>query len=274
MSQVFAAQAKSDGIAASARVGTRHSAIGLTMISRFLLLPLCLVIAGCGGRASLGKMPGSVASSVGIKVVDSTELPPPDRSDAINLDRPYLIGPFDKLIIDVFGIEDLSKKEVQTDAGGRISFPLAGIVEASGKTPGEVEQILADRLRGSFVRDPQVTVNMKETVSQVITVDGQVKEPGLYPVIGRMTLMRAVATAKGTAEFAKLDDVVVFRTVKGQKMAALYNLKAIRRGYYDDPEVFANDVVVVGDSSARRIFKDVLQILPILATPLVYVLTR
>jgi polysaccharide biosynthesis/export protein len=89
-----------------------------------------------------------------------------------------------------------------------------------------------------------------------------------------MTLMRAVATAKGTAEFAKLDDVVVFRTVKSQKMAALYNLKAIRRGYYDDPEVFANDVVVVGNSSARKIFKDALQIAPLLVTPLVYILSN
>ena len=75
-----------------------------------------------------------------------------------------------------------------------------------------------------------MTVNLKETVSQVITVDGQVTEPGLYPVVGRMTLMRAVATAKGLSEFAKLNDVVVFRTVKGQKLAALYDLHAIRRG--------------------------------------------
>lgn len=244
------------------------------MFSRLLWLSLSLLIASCGVRSQLGTMPGSAAKASGIQVVDSAQLPPPDRSASIDLNRPYLIGPFDKLVIDVFGIEDLSKKEVQTDAGGRISFPFAGIVEAAGKTPGEVEVILADRLRTNFVRNPQVTVNLKETVSQVITVDGQVKEPGLYPVIGRMTLMRAVATAKGTAEFAKLDDVVVFRTVKGQKMAALYNLKAIRRGYYDDPEVYANDLVVVGDSSARRIFKDVLQVLPILTTPLVYVLTR
>ena len=134
--------------------------------------------------------------------------------------------------------------------------------------------MLESRLRGAYVRDPQVTVNLKETVSQVITVDGQVKEPGLYPVVGRMTLMRAVATAKGAAEFAKLEDVVIFRTVKGQKLAALYNLRAIRRGAYQDPEVFANDVVVVGDSKARRLFKDLLQIIPALSTPIVVALQR
>lgn len=242
------------------------------MLARYFLVMLSLAVAGCSGSKPIGGARGAFGASDAVQVVQAAELPPPDRSDLIEFSRPYLIGPFDKLVIDVFGIEELSKKEVQTDAGGRISFPLAGIIEAAGKTPAELEQILAERLRGRFVRNPQVTVNLKETVSQVITVDGQVKEPGLYPVIGRMTLMRAVATAKGTAEFAKLDDVVIFRTVKSQKIAALYNLKAIRRGYYEDPEVFANDVVVVGDSSARRLFKDSLLIAPLLTTPLIVLL--
>jgi polysaccharide biosynthesis/export protein len=221
-----------------------------------------LLVCGCAGNRALGGDPT-------IQVMDTAELPVPDRSDIIGQDRPYLIGAFDKLVIDVFGIDELSKKEVQTDASGRISFPLAGVVSAAGKTPAEVEAILEDRLRDAYVRDPQVTVNLKETVSQVITVDGEVKEPGLYPVVGRMTLMRAVATAKGAAEFAKLSDVVVFRTVKGQKLAALYDLRAIRRGAYQDPEVFANDVVVVGDSKARRLFKDLLLVVPAVVTPVI-----
>lgn len=234
------------------------------MLFRVLGLIAMLLVGACASSGSkrLGGDPS-------IRVLDTAELPVPDRSDLIGEDRPYLIGAFDKLTIDVFGIDELSKKEVQTDASGRISFPLAGVIGAAGKTPAEVEVILEDRLRGAYVRDPQVTVNLKETVSQVITVDGEVKEPGLYPVVGRMTLMRAVATAKGTAEFAKLSDVVIFRTVKGQKLAALYDLRAIRRGAYQDPEVFANDVVVVGDSSARRLFKDVLQVIPAVVTPVI-----
>lgn len=231
----------------------------------FLSLLILLLSACAGGPRQLGG-----ASS--LEVVQGDILPEPTRRDIIQQDRPYLIGPFDRLIIDVFGIEELSEKEVQTDASGRISFPLAGIVEAAGKTPAEVELELETRLREAFVRDPQVTVNLKETVSQVVTVDGQVKEPGLYPVIGRMTLMRAVATARGLDEFANLKDVVVFRTVEGQRYAALYNLKAIRRGAYMDPEIFANDIVVVGDSSARRLFKDLLQVVPLLTTPLIVAL--
>ena len=237
------------------------------MQKRFSVFFLSAMLASCGSPQL-----GGAGSASDVSVVKAGVLPEPLRVDLFEQTRPYLIGPFDKLVIDVFGIEELSTKEVQTDAGGRISFPLAGIMEAAGKTPSELEVEIENRLRGQYVRDPQVTVNLKETVSQVITVDGQVKEPGLYPVIGKMTLMRAVATAKGTAEFARLDDVVIFRTVNGQKLAALYNLKAIRRGMYNDPEVFANDVVVVGDSAARRLFKDALQLVPILTTPLILAL--
>lgn len=232
-----------------------------------ILLASVSVLAACGGTPRL-------QGSKDVAIVAGDTMPAPLKADLFSFERPYLIGPFDKLKIDVFGIEDLSNKEFQVDAGGRLSFPLAGSVEAAGKTPSELAQVLAQQLRGRYIRDPQVTVNLLETVSQVITVDGQVREPGLYPVVGRMTLMRAVATAKGTNEFAKLDDVVIFRTVQGQRMAALYNLKAIRRGAYDDPEVYANDVVVVGESSSRRLFQNFLSTASLLTTPIVILLQQ
>lgn len=199
-------------------------------------------------------------------------LPPPDRIDLSANSRPYLIGPFDKLQIGVFGVEELSGL-VQADASGRISVPLAGTIEAAGRTPGELADEIARRLRDGYVKNPQVTVNLAETVSQVVTVDGEVQKPGLYPVLGKMTLMRAIARAEGTTEFAAVDDVVIFRTVDNQRMAGVYNLGAIRRGRYADPEVYANDVVIVGESATRRLFKDVLQIAPAVVTPLVYILT-
>lgn len=230
------------------------------MIKCLPLILLLFILPACG-QTVLGGSPD-------VTVMSGEGLPEPTRVDLLSSSRPYLIGPFDKLKIDVFGIENLSK-EVQIDASGRLSFPLIGVVEASGMTPGELAGKLESRLQGRYVRDPQVTVNLEETVSQVITVDGQVDRPGLYPVIGRMTLMRAVATAGGTAEFAKLNDVVIFRNVNGDQLAGLYNLKAIRRGTYSDPEVFANDVIVVGDSQARRLFRDVIQASPLITTPLI-----
>jgi polysaccharide biosynthesis/export protein len=122
------------------------------------------------------------------------------------------------------------------------------------------------------MRDPRVSVNVLEMHSQLVTVDGQVTEPGMFPVTGDMTLMRAIARARGTTEFARLQDVVVFRTVGDQHMAALYNLEAIRRGLYPDPAVYPNDLVVVGDSPARRMFRDIIQASGLIVTPIVALL--
>lgn len=227
---------------------------------RIFLIPLFL-LAGCTNS-------GPIATSPNITQVTEGSLPAPELADLFSSTRPYYIGPFDKLNIDVFGIEELTK-DVQIDASGRLSFPLVGVVSAAGLTPGELAANLEEKLRGNFVRNPNVTVNLIETVSQVVTVDGQVRTPGLFPVVGKMTLVRAVAIAGGTAEFAKLDDVVVFRTVNGQKMAALYNLKAIRRGQYEDPDIYANDIVIVGDSQSRRLFRDLITASPLLTTPLI-----
>ena len=236
-----------------------------------LIFPIALLATGCASHSSGGREPMQ-SSITSVHQTSAEQLPTPGPGDIMSGNRPYYIGPFDQLVVDVFGIEELSKREVQVDTTGNFSFPLAGTVSAGGKSPAEVATILKSRLRQAHVRDPQVSVNLKEIVSQTVTVEGQVMEPGVYPIVGKMTLIRAVAKAKGTSEFAKLDDVVVFREVNGQKYAGLYNLKQIRRGVYPDPEVYGNDVIVVGDSKSRRLFKDFLQIIPLLTTPIIVAL--
>ena len=236
--------------------------------TRLLALPLTaslLALAGCANDPRLGETGQPLA------VAQRTELPPPSGADLVAEVTPYHIGPFDKLAITVFGVPELSGT-FQTDAAGRLSMPLIGTVDAAGTTPTHLAANITAKLRGSYVRNPQVSVNLEESTSQVFTVDGQVTQPGSYPVIGNMSLMRAVAVAKGAGEYARLDDVVVFRTVNGQRMAALYNLSAIRRGLYADPKIYANDVIIVGDSKARRMFQQFLQVAPLLGTPLVLTL--
>ena len=171
----------------------------------------------------------------------------------------------------MFGIPDLDR-EMQVDASGRIAMPLAGTVDARGKTAAELASAIETALKARYVRDPQVTVNIKSSVSQVVTIDGSVVEPGLYPVTNQMTLMRVVASAKGLTEFARQEDVVILRTVDNRRMAGLYNIAAIRRGAYDDPAVYANDVIIVGDSPQRRLFRDLVALSPVLAAPLIAVL--
>jgi len=228
----------------------------------FVCLALAASLTACAGRPPLTASPG-------LTVVSSMEaLPAPTRTDLTAGDRPSLIGPLDTIGIDVFNVPELSR-EMQVDASGRISMPLIGTVDARGKTAQELAEGIEGALRGRYVRNPDVTVNIKNSVSQVVTIDGQVVEPGLYPVTNQMTLMRAIASAKGLSEFAKQDDVVILRTVDNQRMAALYNIEAIRRGAYPDPQIYANDVIQVGDSPQRRLFRDVISLSPLLAAPLI-----
>jgi polysaccharide export outer membrane protein len=227
-----------------------------------IALLLASLLSACGRREPL-------QSTQRLTVVQgSSVLPAPDRQDLTAADRPSLIGPLDTIQVDVFNVPDLSR-EVQVDASGRISIPLAGTIDARGKTAAELAAAIEASLRNNYIRRPQVTVNIKSSVSQVVTVDGQVVEPGLYPVTNQMTLLRAIASAKGFSEFARQEEVVVLRTVDGRKMAGLYDVGAIRRGAYDDPPIFANDVIVVGDSPQRRLFRDLVSLSPILAAPLI-----
>ena len=235
---------------------------------RFLV---CLGVVLAASACAQGPALQAGQTHPNIELLASSELPVPSGFDTSDPARPYLIGPFDRLKVDVFGVPDLSNAEIQADASGRISVPLAGEIEAAGKSPGEVAAVIEDRLL-RYIRQPEVAVNLLETVSQVVTVDGEVRKPGLYPVMGQMTLMRAVARAEGLSEMARPTEVVIFRSVEGQKYAGLYDLRAIRRGVYEDPEVFANDVVVVGHSAKRQLFKDTLAIVPALLSPLVYLL--
>ena len=229
---------------------------------KIYVLFLAASVSACAGRAPLVSTPH-------LTVVQSSDgLPAPNRNDLTAADRPSLIGPLDTIQVDVFNVPELSR-EMQVDASGRISMPLLGAIDARGKTSVELANVIEAALRGRYVRNPDVTVNIKSSVSQVVTIDGQVVEPGLYPVTNQMTLMRAVASAKGLAEFARQDDVVILRTVDGRKMAALYNIAAIRRGAYGDPPIYANDTIVVGDSPQRRMFRDFVSLTPLLAAPLV-----
>lgn len=210
-----------------------------------------------------------MGQSANLNFASQAELPVPTRADFAAEERPYIVGPFDKLKIDVFGVDQLQNKEYQIDASGRLSFPFAGTITAGGLTPQEISDELTRRLRGNIIRDPQVTVNLIETVSQLVTVEGAVRKPGRYPAIGEMTLLRTIAVAEGTSDVAKLDNVLIFREVAGQRYVGAYNLKAIRLGNYPDPQVYANDVVVVGDSAARKLFRD---LSPLLVSPVVVLL--
>lgn len=230
-----------------------------------VVLCLALALSACARREPL-------RSTADLTVLpDAAALPAPARTDLVAGDRPALIGPLDTIQVEVVNVPDFTR-EIQVDASGRIAMPLTGTIDARGKTAEELARAVEQALRARYVRNPEVIVNLKSSVSQVVTVDGQVVEPGLYPVTNQMTLMRVIASARGLTEFARVSEVVILRTVNGRRMAGLYNMAAIRRGAYEDPAVYANDIVVVGDSPERRMFRDIVALAPLLASPLIAIL--
>jgi polysaccharide export outer membrane protein len=239
----------------------RHNSPG------FYLLLAALSVSGCASTGS------KIGGAPGLEVVESNALPVPTVADLAADERPYRVGPFDVLNIDVYGSEELSKREIQVDASGRITFPLIGTIEVAGRTPGEVSELMADSFRGRFIRNPQITVNLKEIFSQQVTISGEVKKAGVYPIVGKMTLLTAIASAEGWTELSKKGEVVVLRTVGDRDYAALYDVRAIERGRYADPEIYANDIVIVGSSEGRKILRDGLQLTAGLA-PLIFILPQ
>lgn len=190
-----------------------------------------------------------------------------------NMIRDYRIGPFDTINITVFQEPDLTLQNVQVDAGGAILLPLIGQVQAGGKTSSALSADIADRLRARFLVNPQVSVIVATSVSQKVTVDGSVTQPGVYAIQGRTTLIDAIAMARGTTRVAALTQVLVFRDIDGRPAAARFNIADIRKGRQPNPEILGNDVVVVGFSGVKGFYRDFVSVAPLTAS-FIYLVKR
>lgn len=176
----------------------------------------------------------------------------------------YRVGPLDVLDIEVFGAPDLTRS-VRVSVGGEFTLPLVGRVPATGKTVGELEKDVAARLKDGFMENPQVTVFVKEYMSQRVTVEGAVREPGIFSLTGRTSLLQVIALCKGLDELANPGGVVIYRNIEGKRYAAAFDIREIRAGRLIDPEVLGSDIVVVDFSGARSNMKDFLYAVPALA---------
>ncbi len=188
----------------------------------------------------------------------------PDAPVAAAPDVEYRIGALDDLSVTVFRVPDLSG-ELHVDATGKITMPLIGELTAVGKTSGELASEIKQKLGAKYINNPEVQVAVKSATSSRITVDGSVSQPGIYPIAGPTTLIQAVAMAKGVTDDANPRRVVIFRQINGQRQAAAFDLKAIRRGEMPDTPVFGDDIVVIDGSSSKSTFRNIIQTVPLLA---------
>jgi polysaccharide export outer membrane protein len=173
----------------------------------------------------------------------------------------YKIGPMDVLQITVFKVPELSQS-VQVADTGTVNLPLVGEIPAAGKTAQEIERDLTSRLGAQYLKNPQVTVFVKEYNSQRVTITGDVKKPGVYPLTGRMTLLQVVAIAGGF-EASTNWTVLVLRQTNGKQAAAKFDVSQIEAGRANDPTLQAGDVLVAGSSAFKKGYGAILKALPI-----------
>jgi polysaccharide export outer membrane protein len=155
--------------------------------------------------------------------------------------------------------------DYDVDLAGHISLPLIGEVEAANRTTAELDEVLTKKLGEKYFEHPDVSVGVKKSVGRLVTVDGAVKDAGSFPALGNLSLMQAVALAKGTTDDANPHRVAVFRTISGTRQAAAFDLVAIRHGQAPDPAIYPGDIVVVDGSSIKAFQKQIMQNFPLLS---------
>lgn len=168
-------------------------------------------------------------------------LPAPANS-AGGLEQPLM--PSDIVTVAVFQAEQLSCT-VQIDSRGQMSLPLIGTMTAAGKTTRALEQEIKTLYGARYLQNPEVTVFLKESAGQRVTVDGEVAKAGLFPVSANTTLLDAIALSGGFRELADQRKVYVYRTVGEMKLVAQYDVSSIRNGRAENVRVYGGDVVVV-----------------------------
>lgn len=224
------------------------------LLSRLLPVLCLLMLAACS----------SSAGGVREVQVSGTGLPAPDTTNAAGAYQgtsEYRLGANDQVEISVFGVEDLTKT-VRINSNGQVSLPLIGSIPAGGMTIPELEAELTRRYSGSYLQNPQVTVFVKEFSSQRITLEGAVRQPGIYPLTGKTTLLQSIAIAQGLDPLADLGGVVLFRQIDGKKMAAVYDMRELRRGRVEDPLLYGEDIVVVEQSGSKTALRRFIESVP------------
>lgn len=174
----------------------------------------------------------------------------------VSIGKDYRVGPNDLIDIEVMDLDNL-KRTVRVNAAGAISLPLIGALSVAGLTSQELEARIADRYREKYLQNPQVSVFIKEFTTERITVEGAVTKPGIFPLTGQITLLRALALAGGFGPIANSSEVMLFRVNENRvREVAVFDVDKIRSGRSDDPVIKGDDLIVVQRDSTRTLLKD------------------
>ena len=183
------------------------------------LLALCLGLGACVHAAR-----------------DALEAPPPIGDSSL--------GVGDSFDVRVFGENDLSGT-YRVGADGNITFPLAGVIQVEGLEPQAAARKIAERLADGILRNPQVSVLMKEQTSKKVVVMGQISKPGSFAYTPSMTILEAITAAGGFTPNSAKNDVSITRTDNGTKHTIRVPVADISEGKAKNVYVRPGDILSV-----------------------------
>lgn len=162
---------------------------------------------GTSGATPTAPSTPSTTPAAPAPTAPATPAPTTARTTANSTD--YRLVPGDKLRVEVYKDPQLSQN-VQVRPDGKITLPLANDITAAGHTPSELRDAIVASLK-TYMSNPTVTVMVVETVPPLIYVMGEVNGAGPQPLVGKMDVVQALATAKGFRDFADTKNIVIRR---------------------------------------------------------------
>ncbi|WP_440995041.1 polysaccharide biosynthesis/export family protein [Arhodomonas sp. SL1] len=239
------------------------------MLVWLVLLALAVVLAGCAGQPTAGTAASDFQQDRSQQArVDKLNEQLAVQSamggggDPIQREREsYRLGRDDLIEITVLGVPELAR-EVRIDGDGMVTLPLIGEVNVADKTVQGASELIADRYEESYLRDPQVSVLVKEYRSLRITVLGSVQKPQVYSVQRRLGLLEALALAGGLTEKAgrmvyvndRVDNPDGEGKIRRNLVVSLDEVLAGGSGAEDTPDLTLSDGAVINVPEAGVIY--------------------
>jgi len=162
-------------------------------------LGLLLVVFCLASGASSQSGTGQTGSSGGTGASAQPQGPRAPSSVLVSPEQDYRIGPNDVIEVQIENMPDISKT-YRVTAAGTFLMSYAGRITATKKTTEELAQLIADKLRGDYLKDPRVTVVVKEYNSRSFFIQGSVRNPGVYQIEGRPSVLELITLASGLSD--------------------------------------------------------------------------
>jgi polysaccharide export outer membrane protein len=216
-------------------------------VGRWLMLVCALTMVATSATAQEQDAPKPSAPGTQTDPENKPTPPPAVTQDNSKVDKKtYVIGENDLLEVDVWKDKEISRT-VPVRPDGKISLPLIGEIQASGMTPLQLQDDIAQRLK-SFLANPEVTVIVTDPRSHHFNIVGQIAKPGEYALSQSMTVLDAISVAGGFRDFAKETKIYVLRTKPdGSQERLPFNYKDAIKGKKPENNVVLKpgDTIVV-----------------------------